>query len=338
MPVNGKVQMCVVGLGMGYHHARSYDKMKDKVDLYVCDMDEKRLQRAKDELDNIRGTFSSLEEAFEADEIEAFDTSLPHYMHKDAILKAAEIGKHFMTEKPIARNLAEADEMIKAAKDDGIIFMVAENQRFLPTAVKARELIDQGMLGKVFLVRVYEMWLSRVGGWRNSLERAGGGNLIDSGIHAIDTLRMLGASDIEFVFSQTRGEVLTELEAEDTALVQVKFKNGAMGDLITSWGIKYAGPRPILRFAVYGTEGCLWDADGLYVQSDKFSEYRVKPTLVEIEKADTIALECAHFVDCILNGKQPIMSGEEGRKDLEVVMAAYRSAETGQPVKLPLIS
>jgi predicted dehydrogenase len=327
-----KVGVCVIGLGMGYHHAECYSLMKDRVRLFLCDVDEKRLTEARAKLQP-EGIFRDIEQVLASKDVQAIDAALPHSMHAPLAVKASKAGKHFMTEKPMARTLAEADRMIRATEKAGIKFMVAENQRFWPTANKAKELIDQGMLGKVFLVRIYELWLDRVGGWRLQRRYSGGGNFIDSGVHAVDTLRLLGGADVTSVYAQTRREVLLNLQGEDTAFVSVKFKNGAMGDLMTSWGIQHAGPQA--RFYVYGTEGSIWEFNGLYVQSNRSEEFKT-PVKVDVSVKDDFYLETEHFIDCIINDKRPIMHGREGRKDLEVVLAAYRSARTGRPVKLPL--
>ncbi|MBI2914836.1 MAG: Gfo/Idh/MocA family oxidoreductase [Firmicutes bacterium] len=333
MANQAKLGVCVAGLRMGFAHARAYDAMED-VDLYLCDIDADQLSRTRDRLKNVKGTFSSLSEVWGSSLVAAVDTALPHNLHRDMALEAAKHGKHFMTEKPMARTLAEAGEMIDAHGKVGTVFMVGENQRFMPVLHKAREIIDGGFLGKIFLVRVYEMWNARLGGWRMSKEIAGGGNLIDSGIHAVDSLRLLGGA-VKTVYARTMGEAIAELEGEDTAHVSMSFESGAAGDLITSWAVRQSGPQP--RFSAYGTEGSLWvmmdDPDSVYFDSTRLPEGS-GAVRVSVPKTDTFEAECRHFVDCILQGKEPIMSGEEGRKDLEVVLAAYKSAETGLPVEL----
>ena len=332
----GKLGICVVGLGIGYAHAESYSKMED-VDLYVCDADRAKVERAKAELE-VKGTFGTLDEVLESPKIDAVDISLPHDMHKDVAVKAAEVGKHIMVEKPIARNLAEADEMIEAAERAGVKLMVAEWQRFAPSIVKAREFIGEGLLGEVFLVCVYQLGFVRITGWRLSKERTGGGNLIDSGIHAVNALRSLGGADVELVFSQTTRLVLKEMEGEDTSVTVVRFRNGVVGNLITSWGISTPGPHAY--FTVYGTDGSLWeqlgDDGGLYIRSSRLPEAYEEPVKVDLPKVSGFEAECRHFVECILEDKEPITGPREARADLELVVAAYRSAETGMPVRLPL--
>ncbi len=331
-----KLGVCVVGLGIGYAHARSYSKMED-INLYVCDIDQTKVERAKGEL-RVKGVFKNIDEALNSPKIDAIDAALPHDMHRNVAVKAAEAGKHIMIEKPLARNLVEADEMIEAAEKAGIKLMVAEWQRFAPSIIKARQFIEEGLLGKVFLVSVRQLDFARISGWRLNKEKAGGGNLIDSGIHAVNALRVLGAADVELVFSQSTRFVLTEMEGEDTSVTIVRFKNGIVGNLITSWGIPTPGPQAY--FTVYGTDGCLWEQlgsnGGLYLKSSKLLEASKEPIKVDIPKVSGFDAECRHFVECILEDKEPITGPREARADLELVVAAYRSAETGMTVRLPL--
>jgi predicted dehydrogenase len=331
-----KLGICVVGLGMGHAHAKAYSGMEN-VELYVCDIDDQRTKKAQSE-SNVRGVFTNVEVAISSPKIHALDVALPHNLHKSVCLEAVAAGKHFMTEKPIARTLEEADQMIAAAQKAGVTLMVAENRRFWPSAIKARQFIDEGLLGKVFLIRIYEMGYYNPDGWRRSKERVGGGNLIDSGIHAVNTLRLLAASEATKVFALNTGIAIQEMEGEDTNLVTVKFQSGAIGNLIASWGIPLSGPQA--HFAVYGTEGCLWEeGKSLFLHSHRLPEglsYHKEPTPVDIPSVNTVEAECAHFVDCILGDKEPITNGREARKDLEIVVAAYRSAQTGKAIKLPL--
>lgn len=333
-----RVGVCVAGLGMGFSHAAAYSRMQD-VDLYICDVNRTRLAEVRERLANVKGIFHDVAQAFRLADVSAVDAALPHNLHCITALEAAAFGKHFMTEKPIARTLEEADTMIEAAEKASTILMVAENQRFMPVLASARQIIDEGYLGKLFLVRVYELTYGEFGDWRTSLAVAGGGNLIDSGIHGVNSMRLLGGSEVRTVYARTTREVHRNLEGEDTAHVCATFENGVLGDLITSWGTRMHGNQP--RFSAYGTEGSLWvpweDRGSLYFTSTRLPG-GASPVQVRAAAGDTVEIECRHFVDCIKEGRQPVTSGLEGRRDLEVVLAAYRSAETGVPVRLPLDS
>jgi predicted dehydrogenase len=326
-----KLGMCVVGLGMGYSHAQTYSELKG-VNLYLCDVNKDRLATVAKKMKPV-GIFNSIDEALASLEVDALDTALPHYLHASAALQTFNSGKHFATEKPIARTLQEADEMIAAAQQANRILMIMENQRFWPVAIRAKEIIDQGLIGKPLLIDIREMWHIQLPlySWRKYKEKAGGGNLIDSGIHAVNTLRLLGG-EVDWVFAQTRREVLVEIEAEDTALIQVRFRNGAIGNLITSWGTRVTPNQP--RFSIIGTEASLWNPWNTEDLVYKYANDPIKTIVETYPKANNVALECQHFVESILQDKKPITSGEEGRKDLEIVLASYQSAEKGMPIKI----
>ena len=118
----------------------------------------------------------------------------------------------------------------------------------------------------------------------------------------------------------------------------VRFKNGAVGNLITGWSVD--SPVPEARFIVYGTKGRVWQEWGgqrrLYLKSSKRAKATNEPVLVDVPRVSTFDAECRHFVDCILEDQEPITGPKEARADLELVVAAYRSAETGLAVRLPL--
>ncbi len=336
-----KLGVCQIGLGWGYRHLKAYSQLSDKVDLYICDLDDEKLRRAQNE-HRIAGVYKEIDEVLDSDKIDAVDIALPHQMHEPIAIKAAGKGKHITLIKPIARTLEEADNLIAAAKKAGVKLMITEGTWFSPGAIKARELIDEGVIGEVFMIRVHcWAYIDWTGGWRGVREHMGGGHLIDSGIHFVNILRRLCPADVDSVFSRClkiddeRSDIL-----ENTTLTNVKFKNGAMGDLIVCMKIRQPGPDA--QFHVYGTDGSLWFSyapphDGLTVHSVKVDEYKEPKKLGwDVLEAQGYEGMHEHFINCILEDREPTMSGEEGRKDLEVVLAAYRANETGMDVKLPL--
>jgi len=168
--------------------------------------------------------------------------------------------------------------------------------------------------------------------WRSDPAKMGGGELIDTGYHpAYRLLFLAGQKPIEV--SAALGTYRLPLDREDTANVTVKFGDGAMGGIFTSWGLRAPGARPIL-FSIHAEAGQLWgEADALYYQPVGFQ----KPAVVEYQGwnyARTFAAEIAHFVDAILGGFQPLHSVAEATDTLRLILAAYRSAETKTIVTL----
>jgi len=173
-------------------------------------------------------------------------------------------------------------------------------------------------------------------GWRRDKEKTGGGVLIDRGIHFVNYLRLVGGK-INTVFATFNHDTILAMEGEDTATIQVKYENGATGQLVVSWGMRMFTPFPWL--AVYGSEGTMFDmGDGFYVFSatdprynDNGKPVRLFDTMLE---AYTIPAEMQHFVDRMRDGKEFAVTGEEARADLEIVEVATRSAETGQAINI----
>ena len=339
-----KLGICVMGLGwMGYTHAENFSALED-VDLYVCDTDSAKAERARQEL-SVTGVFSSVDEALASDTIDAVMIALPHHLHRPVAIEAAEAGKHCITEKPMALNLREADAMLAAAERAGTRLGVAENYQFMPDTTEACRLIGAGLVGRVFMVRVHELWQigPRPGSWWFGRETAGGGNLISLGIHLIRTLRMLAGGRAELVFALLADMVSPEvfLDGEDTSLLSVKFDSGVIGSVVTSWATPHPGPEP--RFVVYGTEGSIISERNrpLVVHSRRIdgvapAEGELRINLNPCTLEETFAAEGREFVEWIRTGKSSPLEAREGRMDLEIVEAAYQSAVSGEAIRLPL--
>ncbi|MDA4113184.1 MAG: Gfo/Idh/MocA family oxidoreductase [Thaumarchaeota archaeon] len=328
-----RVGMCVIGLGVGMEHARAYSKM-DGVELYICDTDEARIARARSEL-AVAGAFTSIDSALSAGEVDAVDVNLPNSMHAPTAIQAARRMKHCMIEKPLATTLSEADSMIREAKDRGTMLATAENFQFSPFINKAAELIRSGRIGRVFLVSVLDqMWPIRAWptSWWSRRDIAGGGVLICAGVHAVRTLRMLGTSEIASVYA-IGCNISLGIESEDTCLLSAEFEDGALGSIPASW----ATPRSSNIFEVYGSMGSIIHKreGGLTILAD--SRVSDESENVVVPEVDTYDEECRAFVSSIrLGSLDDRISAGLGRKDLEIVEAAYRSISERQVIKLPL--
>ena len=190
----------------------------------------------------------------------------------------------------------------------------------------------------------------RPGSWGFQRETAGGGALMSMGTHSVRTLRLLAGGDAKQVFAAFSEAVSPDigLEGEDTSTLTVKFDNGVVGNVFTSWAALRA--RRDTRFEVYGTDGTILDlggfgtpyprvADTLVVHSSKLPP--VAPDMGELRidlkdhpHQDGFAAECREFVDWIRSERDSPISAAQGRKDLEIVEAGYRAAATGQAVRI----
>jgi predicted dehydrogenase len=335
-----KLGVGVIGLGAaGVLHTESYNAISDKAKVIVlCDKD----KGCAESNASIYGAdaHTNYRDILHRKDIDIIDICLPHHLHAKAAIEAAEAGKHVLVEKPIATTLKDADDMIKAAKKAGVKLMVAESHAFVPSHILAKEMVDQGRMGRVFLAKAYEI----VGdvpveySWKTSPEAVG--SLLDMGVHRFFVLRwIMGEVKSVFAFAEKLACDL-ETDNDDTAVIALKFKNGALGEVdLTCCAVS----EPTNRLELYGTKGTIiedhmWEQPLMYCSNQPGFETEgwVKP---EVEHAPfpgyygiSFRNEVEHFVDCVLNDTQPKVTGEDGRAALNIALLAYKSVKTGKVV------
>ena len=254
----------------------------------------------------------------------------PHHLHLDLVQLAARHRKAVLLEKPIARTLDEADRILDEAATAGIPLMVGENFHFMPAFTAARRLVATGAIGAVRQIVISARGFRRPAGWRRQREAVGGGLLIDGGIHYVHLLRDWGGP-VARVAAFAPPNLLQDLEGEDTAFVLLRFRSGAVGALANS----LAAPRlPRRQWSwVSGSAGSLGvDNRGRYLWVRGPRRARLRVFLRDLRGLDA---QLGEFVGAIREKRSPVPPAREGREDLAVVCAAYRSIETGQVVDLP---
>ena len=187
--------------------------MRGELDLYFASRD---LGRARTYATQFNGVdaFGSYEAAAADPRVEALYICTPHHLHLEHARLAARSRKHILLEKPIAHNLEDAQAIVAETRAAGVTLMVAENYRYLPAVRKAKELVDQGRLGRIRLIQLQELYPFQASGWRNQAELNGGGVFIDGGIHKASVLTYLaGRPSRVYVMTLMPGQ--TGLEAED---------------------------------------------------------------------------------------------------------------------------
>jgi len=292
-------------------------------------------------------SYKDYRKMLEMPELEAVILGLPNYLHAEACIDAAKAGKHVLCEKPLCMNLKEADQMIQACKKAGVILMYAEELCFTPKYVRAKQLVDEGALGKVYLVKQSEKHFGPHSPWFWDVELSGGGVLLDMGCHGIEFARwILGKPKATSVQAQLGTYVHKDrTRGEDNSILTVEFEGGAVALIEDSWA-KRGGMDD--RAEIYGSDGVTY-ADLLHgIALETFSEpgygYAVEKapqtkgwsfTVFEEIWNYGFPQEMAHFCDCVLKKKEPLETGEDGRAVLEIICAAYRSAGTGRRVTIP---
>ena len=346
-----KVRIAIVGAGrIADVHAEAYRRIGDRASLVaVVAPDSERLQ-AKARSWGVNKVYKSIEEAVEATAIDAVDLCLPHHLHLDAVLKACAAHKHILLEKPIARTLKEAERILQTVGEAGVTFMLAHNHVFNPIVQKAQEIVRKELIGRVHLAKAASLgWFYfSPGDFRKSQDHTGGGALIDTGVHFIYILQLLLGA-VQSVTTVQGRLVREEMEGEDTAVVALRFESGAIGEVTISYAsrvpewdrgfpegwdqtVSLLGETGAVRFSL--TEDTLW----YYSEADMPSTLKPSSgwTSVKIGNAYATSFytEVAHFVAHIQEGTRPTVGGEEGKKALEVVEAAYQSAREGRTLYL----
>ena len=303
--------------------------------------------RAAAEKHGIPRWFTDYHELLALPEVDLVTLALPNDLHCEACVDAAEAGKHVICEKPLCVTLEEADRMIEACSDAGVKLMYAEELCFAPKYVRAKELIDEGAIGPLHLVKQSEKHDGPHGPWFWDVERSGGGVALDMGCHAVEFFRwVLDKPPAVSVYAdmglQVHGD---KTRGDDNAIIIVEFEGGCRGLAEESW-TKRGGMDDRAEF--YGATGVIY---ANLLQGSSLLTYSAEGYGYAVEKAGetagwTFAMyeelwnygfpqEMAHFIDCVRNDREPLETGEDGRAALEIIFAAYESAATGRKVALP---
>jgi len=346
-----RVGVALLGCGfVAEIHADCYQRFVPEAHVMVVAGRNEAKTRAFAERFGIPHYVTDYRKALALEELHIADVCIPNYLHAEATVAAASAGKHVICEKPLCMNLREADEMIAACARAGVRLMYAEELCFAPKYVRAKQLVDEGALGKVYLVKQSEKHYGPHADWFWDVGRSGGGVMLDMGCHAIEFFRwILGKPRALSVYAQmgtyAHGD---KTRGDDNSIALVEFEGGAVGMAEESWA-KRGGMDD--RAEIYGSEGVTY-ADLLHGNAlETYSEvgygYAVEKapetkgwTFTVFEEAWNYGFpqELAHFVDCVKNGTPPLETGEDGRAALEIIMAAYESAATGRKVELPFLS
>jgi predicted dehydrogenase len=291
-----------------------------------------------------------MHDLFRSDAIDAICVCTPHPNHAAIVSAAAEAGVHVLCEKPISASLADADTMIEAAERAGITFGVIFQRRFWPAAQRIRRAIDEGRLGTLTLGECTVLiWRSpdyfRSADWRGKWATEGGGVLMNQAVHAIDQFQWFLGPAVEVYgrYATLRhGDVI---DVEDTAVASVLFANGALGTITAASTVD---PGFGFRVAVHGDNGAtasVWEnPEGVEGVNDVWTVPGPEDEQASVAAQDPgkpgfpgfHQAQIQDFLQAILEGRPPAVTGAEGRKALELILAIYESSRTDKPVRLPL--
>jgi len=304
--------------------------------------------------------YTNMEEFLKDSSVDAVYIATPPHLHCQQTVEAAKYGKHILCEKPMALNLKECEKMIEVCDKMGVKLMITSQMRFNPAHIKAKKIIKADLLGEIILIKTQGSFYfpPDPSSWRLNPEIVGGGSLTDMGIHCVDLVRFFAGEVVQV--NAFIDNVVFNYPVEDTALVLMKFASGAYGFVESCYSAYYTEN----NFEINGSKGTLlgertiwgelnsgrlrafagkvgrshdiefapaWGQDSsLGGFGTVMKEYNLPPR-------DTYAAEVEHFSECIMQNKKPEIDGLEGMRDLQVVKAAYKSANEGKTVKVLLI-
>ena len=325
---SSELSICVLGCG-GYaaDFASKVRSLSGEISLSFASRD---ASRAKEYWRRFGGRafYGSYEEAAADPGMDALYICTPHHLHRPHAELGMRFGKHILVEKPIAHNLSDAAAMVNAAQMAGMTLMVAENVRYMAQVRRCRELVLEGAIGKLRLVQFEEEYPFRPGGWRSYAAMNGGGVLIDGGIHKVHFMRYLGGEP-ERAFAAELPKTMAGFEGEDGIVATLVWPGGATGLINHSWTA--GNPKPPM-VEVSGSEGRIsFEVGSGQLELVKGGMIRVMQFPPDNRGLPSMVRE---FGQCILEGRDPETSGEEGLRDLELVLAIYESARLGQSVQL----
>jgi UDP-N-acetyl-2-amino-2-deoxyglucuronate dehydrogenase len=343
----------IVGCGViAPTHARAIRALPGARLVAAVDVDEDRARRLTDDFGGDPET--DLDRVLARPDIDVVSVCVPSGLHAEIGCRAAAAGKHVLVEKPIDITLEAADRLIATAKRSGVKLSVVSQYRYSPGVQQVRSLIDDGRLGRLILGDAIVKWYRSQayydsGDWRGTWALDGGGCLMNQGIHYVDLLQWL-MGPVESVVAHCATSA-HRIEVEDVALAILTFRNGAIGTLQGSTAVYPGLPE---RLEISGDGGTvivevaqlvlceLKDEKGevgAYGAKGKTARERVSTSAA----ADPAALaqsshlpQMTDLLRAIDTGGEPLITGEAGRKPLEVILAVYESAKQGRPVHLPL--
>lgn len=332
----------LVGPGMiGKVHAEAIESIPGAQLLAVCGRDENKTAEFAKRLN--AAAYTDYDAFLAHPSLSIITICTPNGAHAELGIKAARAGKHVIVEKPIETTLARADELIKACDESKVRLGVIFQSRLLPAVARIKKAVDEGKLGRLFLGDAYVKWYRSPqyyaeGSWHGTLALDGGGALINQAIHTVDLLQwIMGPAETVFAF---KGALrYPHIEGEDTLTANVRFRNGALGVIEAATSIAPGFKRRLEISGEFGTiildgdDISVWEIDGETADiggGEQITDGSSNPAAISNEGHRR---QIADFIEAVENGKEPVVSGREGRKALQLIEAIYRAADECRPVE-----
>ncbi len=360
--IKEKAGIGIIGAGKVSHmHARAIAEIGNAELLAVCarDMDRTNEFAAQYKIK----PYVDIDEMLRHPGLDAVIICTPHPAHAAPAIKAAKSKLNVLVEKPLASSLEDCDAMIAAADDNGVTLGMVCQRRFYHPVQRVRKAIDEGKIGKPVIGLVQMLgWRDRKyydsDPWRGTWDGEGGGVLVNQAPHQIDILQWF-MGPVDTLYGSRANLNHPYIEVEDSAIAVIRFKSGALGNILVS---NSQNPALYGKVQVFGSNGASigvqTDGGAMFIAGmSNITEPPVNDLwtikgeegMLECWKAEDTAffnsvdaMQYFHikqdedFINALINGTKPLIDGREGRKSVEIFTAIYRSDRDGIPVKFPL--
>ncbi|RLE78077.1 MAG: inositol 2-dehydrogenase [Thermoprotei archaeon] len=332
-----KIGVGVVGLGrIGQLHAEIFNsKIPNAKLVAVSDVVENLVKSASEKF-NVKG-YLSYEEMLRDAEVDAVVICTPTFLHKDMIMLAAEYHKHILCEKPLTVTVKEAEEVLSKISNSNVILQVGYMRRFDYAYQEAKKKINAGDIGHPVAFIGIARDPAPPPGWAAD-PKLSGGIFLDMLSHDFDMARWLMDSEIKRVYVEGGAFIYEEIKEKgdlDVVTINFRFENGAVGFI---HGSRKSAFGYDLRTEVLGTEGTVY----IGYRQDPMFAIGVKQGLIYSgikwffkRFYDAYVEEDKHFIDCLINDKKPLITGEDGKKAVEIAEASWKSLKENKAINLP---
>ncbi len=340
------VRVGIMGCGWpGQKHAEGYAAAGGFKIVAVADLIPARREKLQAE-HKIATVYAEAREMLADKEIDAVSVCLPTFLHAPVAVAALKAGKHVICEKPPAMNAKEARRIEVASRKAGKVVLYAVQRRFGGHEQAAKQAIAKGYAGDVYHARAG--WMRTRGipigtGWFTDKSRAGGGALIDIGVHVLDLAwYMLGQPKPISAFGVTHqrfkdtvaGEV--KFDVDDAAFALLRFEGGRSLELGTSWAMNQPPQQQGMFCRLNGDKGAVdvYTPNGAMIYRSFDAKGESKPTPLKPPKTVLHPALMRHFRECIVGKAQPIIGPAEGSQLMAMIDAIYKSSESGKSVAM----
>ena len=326
-----QVGICLIGAGRaGMIHATNFrSRIPHAQIVAIADPSEEAARKACTELD-VSVRYSGYRDALQDDSVDAVVVVAPTAYHREIVVAAAKAGKHVLCEKPMAMDEAECEDMIKACRDNGVKLQMAFMRRFDESFLEAKEVVESGEIGDVVMVRSNTRGPSIPQKWMYDIEKSNG-PLAEVNSHDIDTLRWFTGSEFASVYAIGGNfrspEALPDFpDFYDNVIMNASFRNGMQGAIDGAQGVGYGYDA---RVEILGTKGIIFlgQVHEKSIMTCTKDKGLVRPAMNSWRYLfrDAYFAEDVDFVACILEDREPKVTGLDGRMAVKVVNAGNKS-------------